>query len=132
MNNSEENKTQGVDKLGTQTTRVSAENAPITAGIGQSSANPITREEFKGLVEKQKSDQNILLIIMAGVVIFVVVTFWIELSTMHRNYTQDKTILLQNNQLNKEYFDKVLFLNNEIQDLKTQIEILKARNSYLK
>ena len=69
---------------------------------------------------------------MVGIVIFVVVTFWIELSAMHRNYEQDKPILLQNNQLNKDYFDKILFLNNEIQDIKTQVEVLKARNSYLK
>ena len=84
------------------------------------------------LAEKQKSDQNILLGIMAGVVIFVVITFWIELSALHRNYAQDKSLMLQNNQLNKDYFDKVLFLNNEIQNIKTQIEVLRARNSYLK
>lgn len=112
-------------------TIVSSESNETMGGIGQSSAFP-SRKEFEGLAEKQKSDQNILLAIMAGVVIFVVITFWIELSAMHRNYEQDKPILLQNNQLNKDYFDKVLFLNNEIQDLKTQIEVLKARNSYLK
>ncbi|OGD31878.1 hypothetical protein A3C91_00375 [Candidatus Azambacteria bacterium RIFCSPHIGHO2_02_FULL_52_12] len=112
-------------------TKVSAENAPTTAGVGQSSAYP-TKEEFKGLVEKQKSDQNILLVIMAGVVIFIVVTFWLELYAVNRNYAQDKSLMLQNNQLNKDYFDKVLFLNNEIQDLKTKIEVLRARNSYLK
>lgn len=100
-------------------------------GIGQTIAYP-TREEFKGLAEKQKSDQNILLTIMGVVVIFVVVTFWFELFTTHRNYEQDKSLMLQNNQLNKDYFDKVLFLNNEIQDFKMQIEVLKARNSYLK
>jgi hypothetical protein len=86
-----------------------------SVGTGQSSAFP-TREEFKNLAEKQKSDQNILLVIMAGVVIFVVITFWIELSSMHRNYEQDKTILLQMNQQNSSYFDKVLFLNNFPQD----------------
>jgi len=112
-------------------TKVSAENAPTLGEIGQSSGYP-TREEFKGLAEKQKSDQNILLGIMAGVVIFVVITFWIELSALHRNYAQDKSLMLQNNQLNKDYFDKVLFLNNEIQNIKTQIEVLRARNSYLK
>ncbi len=117
-------------KIETKTT-VSGESNETTIGIGQSSANP-SRKEFEGLAEKQKSDQNILLVIMAGVVIFVVITFWIELSATHRNYEQDKSILLQNNQLNKDYFDKVLFLNNEIQDIKIQIEVLKARNSYLK
>lgn len=110
---------------------VSGESNETVAGIGQSSAYP-SRKEFEGLTEKQKSDQNILLIIMAGVVIFVVITFWIELSAVHRNYEQDKSILLQNNQLNKDYFDKVLFLNNEIQDIKTQVEVLRAKNPYLK
>ncbi|MEW6407801.1 MAG: hypothetical protein AB1465_03865 [Patescibacteria group bacterium] len=100
-------------------------------GTGHSSAYP-SREEFKSLAEKQKSDQGILLAIMAGIVVFVVVTFWIEIIAVHRNYNQDKSVILQNNQLNKDYFDKVLLLNNEIQDLKTQIEVLKARNSYLK
>lgn len=95
-----------------------------------------TKEDLKSLAEKQKSDQNILLGIMAGVVIFVAVTFWIETSAVHRNYAQDKSILLQtslqNNQLNKDYFDKVLFLNNEVQNLKIQLEVLRAKNSYLK
>lgn len=117
-------------KVETKTT-VSGESNETTSGIGQSSAYP-SRKEFEGLAEKQRSDQNILMAIMAGVVIFVVVTFWIELSAVHRNYGQDKSILLQNNQLNKDYFDKVLFLNNEVQDIKTQMEVLKARNSYLK
>ena len=112
-------------------TTVSGESNETTAGIGQSSAYP-SRREFEGLAEKQKSDQNILLVIMAGVVIFVVITFWIELVSMHKNYEQDKSILLQSSQQNKDYFDKVLFLNNEIQNIKTQIDVLKARNSYLK
>ncbi|MDD5739065.1 MAG: hypothetical protein PHY72_04080 [Candidatus Pacebacteria bacterium] len=112
-------------------TTISGESNETMSGIGGSNANP-SRREFESLAEKQKSDQNILLAIMAGVVIFVVITFWIELSATHRNYEQDKTILLQNNQLNKDYFDKVLFLNNEIQDFKAQIEVLRARNSYLK
>lgn len=82
--------------------------------------------------EEVKSSQNFLLAIMIGVVIFVVITFWIELSAMHRNYAQDKSILLQNNQFSKDYFDKVLFLNNEIQDFKTQIENLKIQIQNLK
>lgn len=112
----------------TQPTIVSGESS---VGVGESTAYA-TKAEVKSLAEKQRSDQNLLLAIMAGVVIFVVVTFWLELSAMHRNYIQDKSLLLQNNQLNKDYFDKVLLLNNEIQDLKTQIEVLKARNPNLK
>ncbi len=112
-------------------TRVSAENAPITMGVEGSDANP-SREEFKGLVEKQKSDQNTLLLIMMAVVVVVIINFWMQSSNMAENYIQDKSLMLQNNQLNKDYFDKILFLNNEIQDLKTQLEVLKACNSYLK
>jgi|GEM_PF-3076899 len=110
----------------------SSSSGEPSTGVGHSTIPYTTKEEFQNLVEKQKTDQNILLAIMAGVVIFVVVTFWIELSAIHRNYEQDKTILLQSNQQNKDYFDKVLFLNNEFQEVKTQLEILKAKNSYLK
>ena len=106
----------------------SADNAPIS---GSSSASA-TKDDVKELAESQRSSQNLLLTIMVGVVFFVVITFFIELSAMHRNYAQDKSILQQNNQLNKDYFEKVLFLNNEVHVLKTQIEVLKARNPYLK
>jgi len=109
-------------------TSVSGESSETTASFGQSGANP-TRKEFDTLAEKQKSDQNIIVAIMVGIVVFVVVTLWIELFSMHNNYEQDKSILLQNNQLNKDYFDKVLLLNNEIQDVKTQVELLKAQGS---
>jgi len=104
------------------TENVPTENENLT-GVGIS-----TGFATKGDV---KSSQNLLLGIMVGVVIFVVITFWIELIAIHRDNFQDKSILLQNNELNKDYFDKVLILNNEIQDLKTQIEVLRARNSYL-
>ncbi|OGF80663.1 hypothetical protein A2W48_01160 [Candidatus Giovannonibacteria bacterium RIFCSPHIGHO2_12_44_12] len=87
-----------------------------------------SKAEVKSLAEKQ----NLLLWIMGGIVVVVVITFWMETNNMHINYVQDKSILLQNNQLNKDYFDKVLFLNNEVKDLKTQIEVLRARNPYLK
>ena len=95
------------------------ESLPVGNG---SRAYHITRGEFDALAEKQKSDQNILLAVMAGIMIFVVVTFWIELSAMHRNYEMDKSILLQNNQLNKDYFEKVLFLSDQINELKLKIE----------
>lgn len=81
-----------------------------------------TKGDVEGLAEKQKSDNTLLLIIMASVVIFVVVTFWLELSSMHRNYQQDKSLMLQNNQLNKDYFDKILFLNNEVQDMQNELD----------
>jgi len=106
-----------------------ASSETIDSTGGQSHA---IRKDLDALAEQQKSDKNTLWIIMTGVVIFVVVTFLVELITLSINYSQDKSILLQNNQLNKDYFDKVLFLNNEVQDVKTQIETLKARNPYLK
>jgi|SRR3989344_8033340 len=114
-----------------------AQPATPTTGSGQSvgggeSKAFATKGDVQSLAEKQKSDQNLILAIMAGVVLVVVITFWVETTAMHRNYVQDKSLLLQNNQLNKDYFEKVLFLNNEIQDLKTQIEVLRAKNSYLK
>lgn len=110
----------------------SSTGGKVFRGGGTVTATPISREEFAALSEKQRSDQYLLLTIMSAVVTFVVVTFWIEISAMHRNYAQDKSILSQCNQQNKDYFDKVLFLNNELQDIKMQFEVLKAKNSYLK
>lgn len=123
--------TETIDKDTPKVIFGNANSGAPSEGFGESMANP-SRSEFDALSKKQQSDQNLLYTIMAGVVVFVVVTLWIELSAMHRNYAQDKTILIENNQQNKDYFDKVLFLNNEVQDLKMQLEILKARNSYLK
>jgi len=113
-----------------QTTLVQPQSSSgeSSVGVGQSSAYP-TKAEFDTLAEKQKSDQNLLLVIMAGVVIFVAITFWIELSAMHRNYAEDKSLANQNNELNKTYFDKVLFLNNQISELRQELELLKARNN---
>ncbi|MFA7191846.1 MAG: hypothetical protein WC089_00905 [Candidatus Paceibacterota bacterium] len=106
-------------------------NNSLITQQGSVTAN-ISKGEFDALSSKQKNDNKLLLNIMIAVVIFVVITFWIELSSMHRNYEQDKSLMLQNNELNKDYFDKVLLLNNEIQDIKTNLEVLKAKNSYLK
>jgi len=102
----------------------------VDGGNVTGSFNP--KQAFETLSNAQDKDRTLLFGIMAGVVIFVVVTFWIELLSMNRTYEQDKTALLQNNQQNKDYFDKVLLLNNEIQDFNTQLEVLKAKNSYLK
>lgn len=68
---------------------------------------------------------------LGGVVLFVVITFWIELISLHWNNAKDKSMMLQNNQMNKDYFDKVLLLNDKVNNLNTSIEVMKTRN-YLK
>lgn len=85
----------------------------------------VGREEFD-------SHKSFILVFTSAVMLFVVVTFLMEISSMHRNYEQDKSLALQNNQLNKDYFDKVLLLQNQVNELKNQYDVLKARNSYLK
>jgi len=105
----------------------------ITITEGGNVVSPFNaKQAFDDLSDKQDRDRSLFSWIMSGIVIFVVITFWIELSGMHRNYEQDKSLMLQNNQLNKDYFEKVLFLNNEIQDIKIQFEVFRARDSYLK
>ena len=88
-------------------------------------------QSYKDLSDRLEKDRNLILTIMAGLVAFVAVTFLIEVSAMHRNYAQDKTILLEMNTQNKDYFDEVLMLNNSFQEMNTKIELIKARN-YLK
>ena len=100
-----------------------------------SQADPVTRKEWSYLTEKQKNDQGILMWIMGVIVIFVVVTFWIELIAIHFNDFQDKSILQQNNQLNKDYSEKQIEMNDkinqqkiEINSFQSQLEILKIKN----
>ncbi|MCK9578401.1 hypothetical protein M0R01_02830 [bacterium] len=107
------------------------ENKGFSIGAGGSKGYP-SKEEFDRLAEKQTSDIKFIFMLMVGIIVFVVVTFLIEVTCMNLNYIQDKTILLQYNQQNKDYFDKVLLLNNEIQDMKIKSEVLKAKNPYLK
>lgn len=112
-----------IEEIATSTTQpTTSQDSPTAFGTSSAFA---TKEDV------QRS-QNFLMAIIVGIVVFIVVTFWFELFTTHKNYEQDKSLMLQNNQLNKDYFDKVLFLNNEIQDLKIQFEVLMAKNSYLK
>ena len=72
------------------------------------------------------------MIIMGGVVIFVVISFFIELVNLHIDYAQDKSLAEQNNEIIKDYSDQILQLNNKIQSLSTQLQLLEAKNPYLK
>lgn len=99
---------------------------------GGGESRPATKEQLTQLEKEYKSNSTLLMQIMTVVVVVVVVTFLIEISAMQRNYAQDKSILLQMNEQNYDYFDKVLLLDNEINDLKLNIEVLKAKNSHLK
>mgnify|MGYP001585988136 CR=1 FL=1 len=109
-----------------------------STGVGQSSAYP-TKAEFDTLAEKQKSDQNFLLAIMVGVVIFLTVTFVVEIYTTNLDRIKDKDLYLRYNDLyeqyekkNSELGDKVSDQRIEINDLRNEIEMLRARNQYLK
>lgn len=104
----------------------------ITTEQGEVVAPFNPEQAFKNLSEKQDKETHLLLTVMGGLVIFVVITFWIELSSMHRNYFEDKVILLQNNETMREYYEKNLFMNNEVQNIKKELEILRAKNPYLK
>jgi hypothetical protein len=107
---------------------------PITKIIrssGIANQHLVPRDEWNLHKEQIHKDNNLLMTIMASLVAFVAITFIVEIAAMHRNYASDKSLALQNNQLNKDYFDKVLLLQTQISDLKTQLEITKVKN-YLK
>lgn len=77
--------------------------------------------------------------IMVGVVIFIAVTFIVEICTMNLDRIKDKDLYLQYNQLYKDYFDESLKskenINQEIlkiNDLENRFELLKGKNPYLK
>src|SRR3989344_6299824 len=62
----------------------------------------VTQEQHAALADKQKSDRDLLMIIMGGVVIFVVISFFIELVNLHIDYAQDKSLAEQNNEIRSE------------------------------
>ncbi len=90
---------------------------------------------------KEDSDEKIsqVNLIMIGVVLFIVITFIIEIYHTNADRIKDKDMYLQYTQMYKDYFDESSELkevvNNElliIKDLENKLETLKARNPYLK
>ena len=109
----------------TVSSSVNSAGNKYTSRGGAVAGTPVPREEFE-------SHKSFTFWFMGGVLVFVVGTFLIEVNSMHRNYAQDKALALQNNQLNKDYFEKVLQLQNQIHEQKSELELLKARNVFLK
>jgi hypothetical protein len=82
--------------------------------------------------QEYNDHKNSMFSFMGGILLFVVITFVVEITSMHRNYAQDKALALQNNQLNKDYFEKILELQREVDELRTDSAVLRAKNSFLK
>jgi uncharacterized membrane protein SpoIIM required for sporulation len=88
---------------------------------------------------ENKKDIEKLITIMVGVVIFIVVTFLIEIWSMNYDRIKDKDIYLQYTQMYKDYFDessKLKEIINEqkfnVNNLGNNINLLKIKNPYLK
>jgi hypothetical protein len=115
-------------------------------GISSSSSTPTTQgfsAPWMTDVEKARQDsaKDIERVnnLMIGLVIFIAITFIVEIAVMNYDRIKDKDIYLNYNQLYKDYFDESSELKEDINVQKTElnnlnnkIETLKARNPYLK
>lgn len=111
--------------MATTSSSVNSAGNKYTSRGGAVAGTPVPREEFE-------SHKSFTFWFMGGVLVFVVGTFLIEVNSIHRNYAQDKALALQNNQLNKDYFEKVLLLQHQYDELKLELAVLKAKNPFLK
>lgn len=100
-----------------------------TLQVGEQTSTAYHINPWQGDVERVKKDMMGFII---GIVIFITITFVVEIATMNLDRIKDKDIYLNYNYLYKEYFDENSKLRNEVGDLKHQIELLRIKNSYLK
>lgn len=96
-------------------------------------------EKLAKVKDETKRDNEKLSNIMAGVVIFIAVTFLIEICTMNMDRIKDKDMYLQYTQMYKDYFDessKMKEIINEekinVNNLENNINLIKIKNPYLK
>ena len=95
-------------------------------------------DNYKAELDHNKKEIEKVNFIMAGVVIFIVVTFSIEILTTRNDYLENDRLYLKYSDLHDKYLNEsqglkedLIKISNENKDLKHQFEILKIKN-YLK
>ena len=96
-------------------------------------------KKISDVKDQSKKDNEKLSNLMVGVVIFIVITFIIEICTMNLDRIKDKDMYLQYTQMYKDYFEESSkmkdILNEEkinVNDLKNNINLIKIKNPHLK
>lgn len=107
-----------------------ADETITTNSGGVSSVDPLF--EINRVRQEQQSDKHLLLQVMSGIVIFVAITFTVEVVFLHMNYAQDKYLCTLNNEIVRDYTQSSVENIRTLNEIRTDFEILKARNSYLK
>lgn len=109
---------------------------PITGSTTPSSTGLYDPQKEIQRVEKDIERVNYFFI---GLVIFVAVTFLIEIYTMNLDRIKDKDLYLKYNDLYQQYAEKNSELGEkifeqriEINNFKNELELLRAKNQYLK
>ncbi|MHB8870975.1 MAG: hypothetical protein ACYC5G_00750 [Candidatus Doudnabacteria bacterium] len=90
-------------------------------------------------IEHVKQDVKQVNYLMVGVVIFIVITFLLQMYTMSMDRIKDKDLYIKYDDLYQKYNDRSDTTESEFNTLKqnfnslnTSVELLKAKNSYLK
>lgn len=96
----------------------------------QGSFNP--QLEIEKLRTDNKKELEKINYLFYGLVIFVTISFLIEIYTMNMDRIKDKDMYLNYNTMYKNFFDAQMQQQKDIQDIKMSVELLKAKNSYLK
>ena len=96
----------------------------------QGSFNP--QLEIEKLRTDSKKELEKINYLFYGLVVFVTISFLIEIYTMNMDRIKDKDIYLNYNTMYKDFFDAQRQQEKDIQDIKMTVELLKAKNSYLK
>jgi len=112
---------------------------PVASSTPTSFSYYDPQKEIEKLREQSKEDIGKVNYVLFGLVIFVVITFIVEIYTMNLDRIKDKDLYLRYNDLYQRYVDENVKLKDEINNqkidfnnLKNQIELLRAKNSYLK
>lgn len=114
--------------------------------MAKSNSSPInnqysseTDKKIQDVKNESKKDNERVYMIMIGLVIFVVITFLIEIVVMNYDRIKDKDMYIQYTQMYKDYFDESSKMKEiingqkiEINNLENKFELLKAKNSYLR
>lgn len=96
----------------------------------QGSFNP--QLEIEKLRTDNKKDLEKINYLFYGLVVFVTISFLIEIYTMNMDRIKDKDLYLNYNAMYKDFFDAQTQQQKDIQDIKMSVELLKAKNSYSK
>jgi len=96
----------------------------------QGTYNP--QQEIEKLRGDNKKDLEKINYLFYGLVIFVAISFLIEIYSMNMDRIKDKDLYLNYNSMYKDFFDAQTQQQKDVQDIKTSVELLKAKNPYLK